>query len=267
MSYSIGKAVTNECQMPYIRFGTGDKTLVILPGISIQSVLMAAPAIEKQYELFCKDFTVYLFERRENMPESYSVYDMAEDTAKAMKELGICNAHLFGVSQGGMIACVIAADYPELVSKLALGSSAAYITKESSSVLNEWLICAEKGDTENLCLSFGEKVYSSEIFAQYKDAFVNMAKTVNNNDLKRFVSLVKGTVGFDAREKISRLKCPVLAIGDTDDKVLGAESTPEISKLQKGNSRFEMYMYSGYGHAAYDTAPDYAKRLYKFFND
>ena len=266
MSFSIEKEITNECIMPYIRFGTGDKVLVILPGISIQNILMAAPAIEKQYELFCKDFTVYLFERRENMPNNYSVYDMADDTAKTMRELELCNACVFGVSQGGMIAMIIAAEYPELVSKLALGSSAAVITKESKEVFNEWLRYAEKCDAKQLCLSFGEKVYSAEIFAQYKDAFISMAKTVSENDLKRFITLVKGTEGFCARERMSIIKCPLLAIGDTTDKVLGADATPQIAALQKDNSCFEMYMYSGYGHAAYDTAPDYAKRLYNFFN-
>ena len=94
-----------------------------------------------------------------------------------------------------------------------------------------------------------------------------MAKTVNENELKRFITLVKGTEGFDARNRMSSIKCPVLAIGDTTDQVLGADATPQIAALQKENPRFEMYMYSGYGHAVYDTAPDYTHRLYIFFND
>ena len=267
MSYKIGKVNTNECRMPYISFGTGNKALVILPGISIKSVVSSAPAIEKQYELFCRDFTVYLFERRENMPDNYSVCDMAKDTVNAINELGLCDICLFGVSQGGMIAMIIAAEYTELVSRLALGSSAAAVTEKSNAVFNEWLSYAEKGEAKKLCLSFGEKVYPYDVFKQYKEALAYMAKTVDKNDLQRFITLVKGTEGFDACEKMRSIKCPVLAVGDTEDKVLGADSTRRIAGLQKDNPRFEMFMYSGFGHAAYDTAPDYTQRLYNFFNN
>ena len=267
MSYSIGKVNTNECTMPYISFGRGDKALVILPGISIKSVVSSAPAIEKQYELFCRDFTVYLFERRENMPDNYSVCDMAKDTVNAINELGLCDICLFGVSQGGMIAMLIAAEYPKLVGRLALGSSAAAITQESKAVFTEWLSCAEKGDAEKLCLSFGERVYSADFFEKYKSAFKALAKYVSGEELKRFITLVKGTEGFDACEIMRSIKCPVLAIGDSEDKVLGGNSTLKIAELQKDNSFFEMHMYSGYGHAVYDTAPDYTQRLYNFFMD
>lgn len=53
-----------------------------------------------------------------DIPENYSTRDMAEDQAKAMKALGIANANVMGVSQGGMIAQYLAIDHPELVRKL-----------------------------------------------------------------------------------------------------------------------------------------------------
>ena len=41
--------------MNYIKFGTGNTPLVILPGLSVQSLLPLAEAIEKQYEIFESD--------------------------------------------------------------------------------------------------------------------------------------------------------------------------------------------------------------------
>ncbi len=265
MSFLTDKIITDKLIIPYIKFGRGEKTLVILPGLSVQSVIPSAASIERQYEAFCGDFTVYLFDRRENAPEDYSVYDMAHDTAEAIKEIGLSDICLFGVSQGGMMAMLIAADYPELVSRLALGSTAAYVEKSSSSVLDEWINLAEAGNAEALYLSFGEKLYSKAFFERYRSAFVKIAKTVTEDDLKRFLKLAKGSVGFDAKNKIVSVKCPVIAIGDTGDKVLGADSTPEIARLLKDKPDFETYMYSGYGHAVYDTAPDYTQRLFDFF--
>ncbi len=266
MSCLTEKVTANEYTVPYIKFGSGKKTLVILPGLGIQSVIPFASAIKKQYESFCKDYTVYLFERREDMPKAYSVYDMADDTAKAINELGLSDICLFGVSQGGMMAMIIASEFPQLVGKLALGSSAAFVSQESEKVLSEWLSLAQSKDTQGLYLSFGEKVYSAEFFQQHKSAFEDMAKTVTEKDLKRFITLVKGMQGFDAREIIADIKCPVLAIGDTSDNVLGSESTPLIAQLMKNKTNFEMYMYSGCGHAAYDTAEGYTNKLSEFFN-
>ena len=265
MNCLTDKVITDEYIIPYIKFGTGEKILVILPGISVQSVLPMASAVEKQYELFCRDYTVYLFDRREDMPEEYSVYDMANDTAKAIKELSLSDICLFGVSQGGMIAIIIAADHPELVRKLALGSSAAYFSDELIGGINEWLGYAEQGDTVKLYLAFGKRLYSPEYFEKYKQAFRFLAKTVEEKDIKRFIKLVKATESFDARDKMASIKCPVLAIGDTSDMVLGAESTPQIAELQKDNPRFEMFMYKDMGHSVFDTAPDYPKRLFEFF--
>ena len=255
-----------DFEMQYIKFGTGKKTLVILPGLSITSVLNSAHLIEKQYQIFCNDYTVYLFDRRENLPESYTVSDMANDTASAIKKLGLSEICLFGVSQGGMIAMLIAARHPELVSKLVLGSTACCADLVDSGAIEEWVALAKAGEIKKLCLSFGERVYSKEFFEQNKKAFAALSKFVDEEDLQRFIILASGTLGFDARSEMNNILCPVLAIGDDTDRVVGADSTQKIAEQFSGKSNFETYMYSGYGHAVYDTAGDYTQRLFAFFN-
>jgi pimeloyl-ACP methyl ester carboxylesterase len=56
--------------------------------------------------------------RRRVSPEQYSLSDMAEDTANLLRELEISPAHVVGVSMGGMIGQVLAADHPEAVRSL-----------------------------------------------------------------------------------------------------------------------------------------------------
>lgn len=265
MSYELKRVKNREFEMRYIKFGTGEKTFVILPGLSVQSVIPAGAVIETQYELFKKDFTVYLFDRREKLPPVYSIYDMANDTAKAIKQLGLSDVYLFGASQGGMMAMTIAAVHPEMVARLVLGSTSCHITGNRGTVINEWLTLAKKGETEKLYLSFGEKVYTPGVFNANKQEFINLARTVTDTDLKRFIILAEGTKGFDFTDMLKEISCPVLAIGDTHDRVLGSVAVHEIAEQLRSNPVFEAYMYRGYGHAAYDTAPDYKQRLYDFF--
>ena len=121
---------TGSCTMRYFQFGTGPKPMVILPGLSVQSVMNAADAVANAYRSMAQDFTVTAFDRRPELPAAYSVSDMARDTAAAMSALGLGGAYLFGASQGGMIALLIALDHPELVRKLALGSTAARVAAD-----------------------------------------------------------------------------------------------------------------------------------------
>ena len=94
---------TDSFSMDYFRFGRGEKILVILPGLSVQSVMGSAEAVAEAYQLLTDDFTVYLFDRRNELPPSYSVYEMARDTAEAFRVLGLENVCIFGTSQGGII--------------------------------------------------------------------------------------------------------------------------------------------------------------------
>jgi pimeloyl-ACP methyl ester carboxylesterase len=57
--------------------------------------------------------------------EPFTVENMAEDTLALLDHLGIDSAHILGYSLGGMVAQVIAIDYPERVKKLILVSTVA----------------------------------------------------------------------------------------------------------------------------------------------
>ena len=251
--------------MDYLRFGEGARTLVIIPGLSVQSVMGSAQAIAESYKLLTEDFTVYVFDRRKEIPASYSIDDMARDTAEAFRLLGLKDVCLFGASQGGMIAMKIAFNHPELVERLILGSTAASVTESRFSVIDEWIQLAKAGNAEGLYLSFGEAVYPPSVFEQSRELLREAAKTVTDDELKRFVIMAEGTRGFNVVDELQKIKCPVLVLGSNDDKVLGGEASRQIMKCLRDKTGCELFMYDGYGHAAYDIAPDYRERMLKFF--
>lgn len=255
-----------DFRMNYFRFGSGEKTMVILPGLSVQSVMGSAEAVAEEYALFQDDFTVYVFDRRDDLPETYTVEDMAEDTAEAFRLLGLKDIYLFGASQGGMIAMTIAQKYPALVHSMILGSSACRVTDEQYEVIGSWTELAEKKDAEGLYLAFGEKLYPKAVFEQYKDVLIAMAETVTDEELRKFVILAEGTKGFDVSENMDLIRCPVLSLEADDDRVLGEEAGLLINEKMKDKDTFHYYVYSGYGHAAFDTAaPEYQERMHRFF--
>ena len=196
MSTDISSITTEGITMRYMKFGTGPRTMVILPCLAVKSVLLSADAIANQYKSVTEDFTIYLFDRREELPDNYTIEQMAEDTAKVMKALGLSGVYLFGASQGGMMSLVIAARYPELVSKLVAGSTCARFD-DSNSSLSEWVTLAEEGRGEELCLGFASKIYPASIAEATQDFFADTGRSVTEEEFARFVVLAKATDGFD----------------------------------------------------------------------
>lgn len=265
MSIQIETVHTDTFSMSYFRFGKGEKTLVILPGLSVQSVMGAADAIAAAYQPCEEIFTTYVFDRRSELPSSYPVREMARDTAEAFRMLGLKNVCLFGASQGGMIAQVIAIENPELVGKMVLGSSSSHVRRAQYQVLKNWIRLAKNKDRVGLYLAFGREIYPPAVFEQYREVLEKTAETVTDAELERFIILAEGTRGFHVTEELGRIRCPVMAIGAYEDSVLDSDATMEIAEKLDGRPDFQLYLYVGYGHAAYDTAPDYRERILQFF--
>ena len=261
----LGTVQADSFAMDYLRFGDGAKNLVIIPGVSVQSVMGSTQAIAEAYKLLTEEFTVYVLDRRKNMPESYTVYEMARDTAEAIKALNLGKVSIFGASQGGMIAMKIAVDHPELVEGLVLGSTSAQVTEETyRRVFAGWADLAKAGKPEELYLSFGEATYPAPVFEQSRELMIEAAKTVTPDDLKRFITVTEGMKGFDVTKDLRKIMCPVLVIGSRDDKIFGGEASMQIMECLKGKPDCELFMYDDCGHAAYDVAPDYRERMLKF---
>ena len=267
MSIPIETVRTGGCEMRYFRFGQGEKTMVILPGLSVQSVMEAAPAVAAAYDCMTADFTVYVFDRRENLPETYTVADMARDTAGAMQSLGLKDVYLFGASQGGMIAQVLAIEHPELVKAMVLGSTSPNVQPEQYAALEQWIDLARRRDGAGLYLSFGRLLYPPALFEQYRPALIAAGQTAKSEDLDRFMILAAGTKDFNIVDRLPEIRCPVLAIGVFEDAVVDSDATMQIAEKLDYRPDFRLYMYIGYGHAAYDTAPDYRDRMLRFFRE
>ncbi len=253
--------------MDYFSSGRGEKVFVILPGLSIQSVMGVSESVEEAYKLFADEYRVYVFDRRKELPPEYSIRDMARDTAAAMKALGLKDVYLFGASQGGMIAMVIAIDHPELVKKLALGSTSSHIKAGQLRVIEEWIRLARAKDRQELYRSFGREIYPPEVYKQYEDYFTETAKTVTDEELERFVILASSIKDFNVTDELKKINCPVLTVGVFEDPVLDSDATMEIAENLDYRKDFRLYLYTGYGHAAFDTAPDYKDRVLAFFDD
>lgn len=246
-------------EMNYIKFGNGDKTMVILPGLSITPVCDSPDAVIKAYAVFNNDFTVYLFDRRSDVDEGYTLEQMADDTVTKMKELGLKDIYLFGVSQGGMISQYIALKYPEMIKKMVLASTTSRFTDSGSELWNE--LCTEKKPVK-LAKQFCKKIYSKSFYRKIALVLPMMYRNISEEQLKKFEIYARSCIGFDISGRISSIDMPVLVLGSKVDMLIPYEEMIYLHENIKGS---EIYLYDDYSHAVYDEAGDFKDRIMEFF--
>lgn len=238
------------------------KTLVILPGLSVRPVSPLMEATIVLYRPFLENgYRLVLIDRRQNMPEDYSVEEMAEDAAKVMACLGIARADVFGASQGGMIAAALAIAHPALVDHLMLGSTSLRHGPYSDAQFRRWIGLAESRDSRGLLTECGRAMYSAATWAANGEGFVNVYADMTDAEYTLFIRTAATLLKVDLLDKVPAIRAGTLVIGCRGDKVFTAAPSEAIVRALGCGS----YFYGEeYGHAVYDEAPDYVQRLLEF---
>ena len=250
----------NNIEMDYITFGKGKKYLIMIQGLNTNGIKGATAGLSLMYHQFTKEYTVYLFDRRKNLQEDVTVRELAEDIALAMDTLGIKNADIFGVSQGGMIAQYLAIDRPDLVHKMVLAVTLSKNNEIVKSVVGNWIQLTEKEDWKGLVLDMTYKMYSDAYVKKYQLFLPLLTMVQKPKDVQRFLTLAKACLTCNAYDELDKVKCPVLVLGGAKDKITTGEASEEIAK----KLGCEIYMYDGLGHAAYEEASDFNQRVLEF---
>ena len=108
-----------------------------------------------------------------------------------------------------------------------------------------------------------ERMYSDAYLKRCRPLLPLLAVLQKPKDVPRFVALAKACLTCNAYEELERIQCPVFVIGGKQDRVVGGEASEEIA-AKLGCS---IYMYGRLGHAAYEEAKDFNRRVYDFLRE
>ena len=258
-----GSVPVGNTEMCYVSFGQGEKPFIILPGLSdgLMTVKGKALMLAKPYKLFFENFTVYMFSRKNDLPVGISIADMAEDQAQAMEILGLKNACVMGVSQGGMVAQALAVSHPELVEKLVLTVTAPCVNSIIRECADTWIGFAKQGDHKSLMIDTAEKTYSPAYLKKYRKIYPVIGTIGKPSDYGRFLANANAILSFDVSASLEKITCPTLIIGGDEDRIVGIDASYD---LKKGIKDSEIYVYKGLGHAVYEEASDFNERVFRF---
>lgn len=258
-----GRVCIGDTDMDYISFGKGSEILVMLPGLGdgIMTVRHMAVPMAVQNRVYAEHFRVYVFSRKNHLQKGCSTREMAKDQAEAMRLLGIEKASVLGISQGGMIAQYLAADFPEMVEGLVLAVTTAGDNEQLRRVIGHWIKLAKRCDYRRLMIDTAEHMYTESYLKKYRLLYPLLTRIGKPKDFNRFLIQAEACISHHPDPALEKIACPTLVLGGGRDKIVGEDAAKELAKRVK-NSR--LYVYRELGHAAYEEAKDFHERVMRF---
>lgn len=253
-----------DTELDFVSFGTGTKNLVMIPGLGdgLKTVKGTAVPFALLYRMFAKQYKVYMFNRKNQLEQEYTTREMAADQAAAMKKLGIEKACVMGISQGGMIAQYLAADYSQMVEKLVLAVTLCRPNETVQAVVGNWLKLAQVQDFKGIFIDTAEKTYSEKKLKTYRPLYPALSLFGKPKSLERFLIQANACIHHDASDVIGKIECPTLVIGGDEDKIVGKDAAQEVARRIPDST---LVIYNGLGHGAYEEADDFNSLVLSFF--
>lgn len=258
-----GVLLHERTQTYYGAFGRGDKTLIMIPGLSegIETVKDCAIPFSMLYRLLAKHFRIYVFGRKNDLPQNYTTRDMAKDLLRAMDLVGIQKAHILGISQGGMIAQYLALDAPYRVDKLVLAVTTARPGQMTRDLLQRWMEMAQQGLCAQLLMDEAEHAYSQRYLKYHRFLYPFLSLTEKPENLPRFRIQANACMTHDTLNQLEQISCPTLVIGGEHDRIMGPEAA---GILADGIPNSRLIVYPGLGHSAFEESKDFLPDVLTF---
>jgi 3-oxoadipate enol-lactonase len=159
---------------------------------------------------------------------------MADDIAALLDALGIAGqVALAGIAVGGAIALHFAARFPGRTSAVMVGSPATGIAPDRRAAALERLARIEAGGmavaVENAMLNG----YAPELRGDIK-RFERFQARWLGNDPASYATIWRMLAGADMQDELTRLRCPVLVIGGSLDRVRPPALAQEVANAIPG---------------------------------
>ena len=253
----------NGKTVDYVTFGTGNQPLVIIPGLGdgLQTVKGMAMPFSITYRVLAERYKIYVFSRINELRQGYTTRDMAADVAEAMETLNLDVAYVMGISQGGMIAQWLAADFPERVQRLILAVTTVKPSQLARERIEHWQKLSQSGNFKHLMLDIAKHSYTQKSYQKWRLLYNVMGIFGHIKDKQRIDIQSVSCLKHDSLDFLEKINCPTLIIGAEKDDVLGVDGSLGLHQHIKDS---QLTILPECGHALYEQNKDFQKRVLVF---
>jgi pimeloyl-ACP methyl ester carboxylesterase len=239
--------------MAYVRWGTGPKTLLFIPGgpgnaapsgMSMRMFPLFRPLVEDGY-------TAWYVARRRGMPKGHAIADMADDYAGLVaNEFGGKVDLVVGVSNGGMIGFDLAARHPERFGHIAIAVAGYEVSEQGKTLDHDFArLLSEGRHGEAGALMVRSMAPGLRVPGAARVLGAVMGRIMAGEAHPSFASDVmveaEAEVVCDARDVLPAIPVPVLLVCGDEDLYFPKEVYEETARLIPDCT---LRMYEGAGH-------------------
>ncbi len=211
------------------------RPLVLLNGI-MMNTLSWAEHIEK-----LKDhYQVIVYDMRDQaqsgrLEQGYDISIHAEDLKKLLAHLDLEKTDLFGLSYGGQVALIMALKYPEMIDRLILSNTSAYVDQYLLSMGEMWKRAARLYDGEAFFDLALIPIYSRSFYNNHYDWLANRRQLFKDVLTKEwfdgFIRLASSNETYDVRKEISGIHNQTLLIAAQEDIITPYSQMLEMNRV------------------------------------
>ena len=261
------RARINGINIAYELRGSG-APMVMIHGVQGDQTMFTGLAAA-----FAPKYRVLTFDQRgtglSDKPDvTYTIAMIADDTAALMDHVGFANAHIVGVSMGGMIAQEFALRHPGKTRSLVLGCTtpggarsiraagtamSAYSTREMSA--------EERGR------ALAEAAFTKGYIDQHPELIPSMIEQRKSRPIDPigFKHRMEAAQTHDVYDRLPEIRCPTLVITGKDDALIPWENSRLIAQRIHGS---QLSILEPAGHCFWLEQPEKSfEVIARFFAD
>ncbi|HET9754839.1 MAG TPA: alpha/beta fold hydrolase [Myxococcales bacterium] len=220
------------------------------PLLLIMGLALSSRAWDRLPEHLARDFHVLVFDnlgtgRSPRRGVAYRMRHLAHDALAVLDAAGVRQAHVFGISMGGMIAQELAIRHPERVRSLALGCTFASWRKATAPPLRTKIDLALLNLGRVTPRRIARILVSAEWHAAHPDSALEWLRRAERTALRYATAQVLAIARHHTLDRLHRIRAPTLVLtGDADRLVPPANS--EV--LARSIPRARLRVLRGAGH-------------------
>jgi pimeloyl-ACP methyl ester carboxylesterase len=244
--------------------GEGEPLVLIMGyGANSGQWFRQVPGLSQRYQIITFDNRGT---GRSDKPDiSYTMEMMAGDVAGLLDAIGIEDAHIYGISMGGMIAQHFALNYPEKVIGLILGCT---MCGGEHSVTPDAEAIAVLFDMERMQRLTPEEMEKEMVPFLFSQQFVDNNADIIEQFVARSIEYVtpfhgftrqtEAIMGHNTYEHLPDIKTPALVLSGDADRIIPVENSRLIASRIPGA---ELIILEGMGHGFFIEAAEEANGI------
>jgi pimeloyl-ACP methyl ester carboxylesterase len=210
--------------MPYVSWGDGAKTVLLVPGGPGNDLPSGAPLrmLKSMMRPLVEDgYTIWTVTRARNMPVGHRIEDMADDYAALIRDEFASSVDIvIGESMGGLIVQYLAANHDGSADTFVVFCAACEVSEWGKSVTRHEAHALATGNRWELGMAMGEYMLPGERYRLLRRLLAPlMARMTKGQEHEHYrhdhAIEADAVIAFDSRGVLPRIAVPVMLVEET----------------------------------------------------